>query len=89
VCPDVSLGGTDDAVLVDGDIVDGVTTVTFRRPLVTGDAANDVPVRANDNVHVIASIGTLNDRREPKYHHAHRTATSSEFETRIQAGKQK
>lgn len=44
VCPDERIGGRNDATLISGSRDNGITTVTFRRPLKTNEAIHDQPI---------------------------------------------
>lgn len=52
----------------------GVTSVTFRRPLQTNEPVNDLPFRVGQSgkigQSVIAAIGLLNSRKEANKHNA-------------------
>ncbi|KAK7794155.1 hypothetical protein R5R35_005362 [Gryllus longicercus] len=68
VCPDVRISGHDDAQLIQGDRKNGVTTVTYTRPLITNDPIHDRGIPSNGEVNVIAAIGALNSRKEANSH---------------------
>ncbi|XP_012542491.1 protein Skeletor, isoforms B/C [Monomorium pharaonis] len=67
VCPDQRIGGRNDAILVHGERKNGVTTVTYTRPLRTNEPEKDriIPERETS---VIAAIGSLNARGEANAH---------------------
>ncbi|XP_026469560.1 protein Skeletor, isoforms B/C-like [Ctenocephalides felis] len=71
-CPDERIGGRNDAKVVRGTRRNGVTSVTFRRPLQTNEPVNDFPFRVGGSGQnaqsVIAAIGPLNSRREVNKH---------------------
>nr|XP_031827356.1 protein Skeletor, isoforms B/C [Nomia melanderi] len=67
VCPDERVGGKNDAVLVHGKRKDGVTTVTYTRPLRTNEPVKDRMI-PNSETSVIAAIGPLNPRGEANAH---------------------
>ncbi|XP_063228586.1 protein Skeletor, isoforms B/C isoform X2 [Bacillus rossius redtenbacheri] len=68
VCPDERIGGRNDVTLVSGDRRNGVTTVTFRRPLQTNEPINDRAIPGEGEASVIAAIGPLNSRKEANAH---------------------
>jgi hypothetical protein len=70
VCPDERIGGRNDAVLVSGERKNGVTTITYRRPLQTNEPINDQPIPTDAEVSVIAAIGPLNTNKEANSHAA-------------------
>ncbi|XP_029156481.1 protein Skeletor, isoforms B/C isoform X2 [Nylanderia fulva] len=67
VCPDKRVGGRNDAVFMKGERKNGITTVTYRRPLRTNEPVKDrmIPERETS---VIAAIGPLNSRGEANAH---------------------
>ncbi|XP_020298451.1 protein Skeletor, isoforms B/C isoform X2 [Pseudomyrmex gracilis] len=67
VCPDKRVGGKNDAVFVHGERKNGITTVTYTRPLRTNEPEKDrmIPERETS---VIAAIGPLNVRGEANAH---------------------
>ncbi|EGI57537.1 DOMON domain-containing protein, partial [Acromyrmex echinatior] len=67
VCPDQRIGGRNDAILVHGERQNGITTVTYTRPLRTNEPEKDrmIPERETS---VIAAIGSLNARGEANAH---------------------
>ncbi|XP_039308067.1 protein Skeletor, isoforms B/C isoform X2 [Solenopsis invicta] len=67
VCPDQRIGGRNDASLVHGERKNGITTVTYTRPLRTNEPEKDriIPERETS---VIAAIGSLNSRGEANAH---------------------
>lgn len=67
VCPDKRVGGRNDAVFVKGERKNGITTVTYTRPLRTNEPVKDrmIPERETS---VIAAIGPLNSRGEANAH---------------------
>ncbi|XP_074107985.1 protein Skeletor, isoforms B/C [Cotesia typhae] len=67
VCPDERVGGKNDAVLIDGERKNGVTTVTYMRPLSTNEPEKDRMI-PNGATSIIAAIGTLNSRGEANSH---------------------
>ncbi|CAL7946334.1 unnamed protein product [Xylocopa violacea] len=69
VCPDVRVGGKNDAVLIHGERKNGVTTVTYTRPLRTNEPVKDRMI-PNEETSVIAAIGPLNSRAEANAHHS-------------------
>ncbi|KAF0293008.1 Protein Skeletor, isoforms B/C [Amphibalanus amphitrite] len=68
VCVDEEIGGRNDAQVISGKRQNGVTTVTFKRPIITGDNRADRPYIINGGVQVIAAIGPLNSRKQANYH---------------------
>lgn len=68
VCPDERIGGRNDVTLLHGDRKNGVTTITYQRPLQTNEAINDRAIPINGEVSVIAAFGPLNSRREANAH---------------------
>lgn len=68
VCPDDRIGGRNDVTLITGDRKNGVTTVTYQRPLQTNEPVNDKAIPINGEVTVIAAFGPLNSRREANAH---------------------
>nr|XP_018906629.1 PREDICTED: protein Skeletor, isoforms B/C-like [Bemisia tabaci] len=85
VCPDERIGGRDDVELVAGERRNGVTVVTYRRPLQTNEPINDRPVPLDREVVVIAAIGPLNARLEANAHEAEDKTTD---DIRINFGSQ-
>ncbi|XP_076750805.1 protein Skeletor, isoforms B/C isoform X2 [Xylocopa sonorina] len=69
VCPDARVGGKNDAVLIHGERKNGVTTVTYTRPLRTNEPVKDRMI-PNEETSVIAAIGPLNSRAEANAHHS-------------------
>ncbi|XP_029042533.1 protein Skeletor, isoforms B/C isoform X1 [Osmia bicornis bicornis] len=67
VCPDVRIGGKNHADFVDGERNDGVTTVTYTRPLRTDEPMVDRAIPSTETS-VIAAIGPLNVRGEANAH---------------------
>ncbi|XP_054005664.1 protein Skeletor, isoforms B/C isoform X1 [Hylaeus anthracinus] len=67
VCPDERVGGKNDAVLVHGERNNGVTTVTYMRPLRTNEPVKDRMI-PDSETSVIAAIGKLNHRGEANAH---------------------
>ncbi|XP_076668172.1 protein Skeletor, isoforms B/C isoform X4 [Andrena cerasifolii] len=67
VCPDERVGGKNDAVLLDGERKNGVTTVTYTRPLRTNEPVMDRMIPEVETS-VIAAIGPLNLRGEANAH---------------------
>ncbi|KAL4706946.1 hypothetical protein ACJJTC_005215 [Scirpophaga incertulas] len=68
VCPDARIGGTNDVILVSGNQRNGVTTITYRRPLVAKETALDKEIRTTRPQSVIAAFGPLNSRAEANAH---------------------
>nr|XP_008197570.1 PREDICTED: protein Skeletor, isoforms B/C isoform X2 [Tribolium castaneum] len=68
VCPDERIGGRNDVTLVSGDRKNGITTITYMRPLQTNEAVNDRPIPSQGNISVIAAFGPLNSRKEANAH---------------------
>ncbi|XP_028028107.1 protein Skeletor, isoforms B/C isoform X2 [Bombyx mandarina] len=68
VCPDQRLGGSNDAVLVTGRQRDGVTTITYRRPLAAAEPSRDREVLSSRSQSIIAAFGPLNSRSEANAH---------------------
>ncbi|XP_014613047.1 PREDICTED: protein Skeletor, isoforms B/C [Polistes canadensis] len=69
VCPDERVGGKNDAVLLHGDRRNGITTVTYMRPLRTNEPVKDRMIPESET-NVIAAIGPLNSRGEANAHQA-------------------
>ncbi|XP_032682523.1 protein Skeletor, isoforms B/C isoform X2 [Odontomachus brunneus] len=67
VCPDKRIGGRNDAVLVNGERKNGITTVTYTRPLRTNEPVKDRMIPEAETS-VIAAIGPLNSRGEANAH---------------------
>ncbi|XP_076280372.1 protein Skeletor, isoforms B/C isoform X1 [Lasioglossum baleicum] len=67
VCPDERLGGRNDAVYLHGERSNGVTTVTYTRPLSTNEPERDKMIPGYET-NVIAAIGPLNTRGEATAH---------------------
>ncbi|XP_011874994.1 PREDICTED: protein Skeletor, isoforms B/C [Vollenhovia emeryi] len=67
VCPDERIGGRNDVVLLRGERKNGVTTVTYTRPMRTNEPEKDrmIPERETS---VIAAIGLLNSQGEANAH---------------------
>ncbi|XP_018319148.1 protein Skeletor, isoforms B/C isoform X2 [Agrilus planipennis] len=68
VCPDERIGGRNDVILLNGERKNGVTTITYTRPLQTNEAINDRPIPSQGEVSIIAAIGPLNARKEANAH---------------------
>ncbi|XP_074032927.1 protein Skeletor, isoforms B/C isoform X2 [Leptinotarsa decemlineata] len=68
VCPDERIGGRNDATLISGSRANGITSITFRRPLKTNEAINDQPIPLQGEVSVIAAFGPLNALKEANAH---------------------
>lgn len=68
VCPDERIGGRNDVTLLSGDRRNGITTITYSRPLQTNEALNDRPIPSQGEVSVIAAFGPLNARKEANAH---------------------
>lgn len=75
VCPDERIGGRNDVRVVSGNRKNGVTSVTYTKPLQTNEAVNDRPIPSEGEVSVIAAIGPLNSRREANAHLPHDKTT--------------
>ena len=73
-CPDSRVGGRNDAVMLNGQRVNGVTTVVFQRSLDAQERFDQV-IPPVGRVNVIAAIGPLNSRKEANYHGSERTGT--------------
>ncbi|XP_044018684.1 protein Skeletor, isoforms B/C isoform X2 [Aphidius gifuensis] len=69
VCPDERVGGKNDAILLDGERKNGITTVTYVRPMRTNEPVKDRMIPESETS-VIAAIGILNDRGEANAHWA-------------------
>ncbi|CAL1688330.1 unnamed protein product [Lasius platythorax] len=67
VCPDKRVGGRNDAVFVHGERNNGITTVTYTRPLRTNEPVKDRMIPEKETS-VIAAIGHLNARGEANAH---------------------
>lgn len=50
VCPDERIGGRNDASIVAGERRNGVTTITYTRPLQTNEAVNDRAIPSQGEV---------------------------------------
>nr|XP_022918431.1 protein Skeletor, isoforms B/C isoform X1 [Onthophagus taurus] len=68
VCPDEVIGGRNDVVFISGEKSDGVTSITYTKPLQTNEAVNDRAIPSRGNVSVIAAIGRLNSKGEANAH---------------------
>ncbi|XP_063988735.1 protein Skeletor, isoforms B/C isoform X1 [Diachasmimorpha longicaudata] len=68
VCPDEKIGGKNDVILIDGGRKNGITTVTYKRPLRTNEPEKDRIIPEDGETSVIAAIGQLNDRAEANAH---------------------
>ncbi|XP_053619492.1 protein Skeletor, isoforms B/C isoform X2 [Plodia interpunctella] len=68
VCPDTKLGGTDDVALVSGNQKNGITTITYRRPLIATEPSKDKEVLTSRSQSVIAAFGPLNSKFEANAH---------------------
>ena len=75
-CPDERIGGRNDASALDGQRVNGVTTVVYQRTLDV-QPGFDQRIPLVGRVNVIASIGPLNSRKEANYH-SHRTGPTED-----------
>lgn len=58
VCPDERIGGRDDVVVLNGERKNGVTTITYSRPLQTNEALNDRPIPSHGEVRKMSSDGS-------------------------------
>ncbi|XP_014468058.1 PREDICTED: protein Skeletor, isoforms B/C isoform X2 [Dinoponera quadriceps] len=67
VCPDKRIGGKNDAVLLHGERKNGITTVTYTRPLRTNEPEKDKIIPEMETS-VIAAIGPLNAKGEANAH---------------------
>ncbi|XP_051157784.1 protein Skeletor, isoforms B/C isoform X2 [Leptopilina boulardi] len=67
VCPDERVGGKNDAILLGGTRKNGVTSVTYMRPLRTNEPVKDKMIPEFETS-VIAAIGRLNSRGEANAH---------------------
>ncbi|XP_026828705.1 protein Skeletor, isoforms B/C isoform X2 [Ooceraea biroi] len=67
VCPDKRVGGRNDAVFVHGERKNGITTVTYTRPLRTNEPVKDKMIPERETT-VIAAIGPLNSQGEANAH---------------------
>ncbi|XP_048001488.1 protein Skeletor, isoforms B/C [Leguminivora glycinivorella] len=68
VCPDARLGGSNDVVVVSGQQKNGITTITYRRPLAAKEPNKDKEVLTSRSQSVIAAFGPLNSRYEANAH---------------------
>ncbi|XP_052745057.1 protein Skeletor, isoforms B/C [Bicyclus anynana] len=68
VCPDLRLGGSNDAVVVSGSQKGGITTITYRRPLAASEPVKDKEILTTRSQSVIAAFGPLNNRYEANAH---------------------
>lgn len=50
VCPDERIGGRNDVTLVAGERTNGITTITYTRPLQTNEAVNDRSIPSQGEV---------------------------------------
>ena len=57
-CSDVSLGGTNDAMLVDARQTNGITVMKYRRALNTGDD-NDVVYDPSAPIYIVWAMGRM------------------------------
>lgn len=73
-CPDSRVGGRNDAIMLNGQRTNGVTTVVFQRSLDAQERFDQV-IPPVGRVNVIAAIGPLNSRKEANYHGSERTGT--------------
>ncbi|XP_070165249.1 protein Skeletor, isoforms B/C [Polyergus mexicanus] len=67
VCPDKRVGGRNDVMFVHGERKNGITTVTYTRPLRTNEPEKDKMIPESETS-VIAAIGSLNARGEANAH---------------------
>ncbi|XP_015597232.1 protein Skeletor, isoforms B/C isoform X2 [Cephus cinctus] len=67
VCPDERVGGKNDATLIHGERNNGITKVTYTRPMRTNELEKDKIIPDTDTS-IIAAIGPLNSRREANAH---------------------
>ncbi|KAL7307218.1 hypothetical protein TKK_0000941 [Trichogramma kaykai] len=82
VCPDHKIGGKNDAVLINGTRRNGVTSVTYKRPLRTNEALYDRMIPETETT-IIAAIGLLNKNYEAN---AHTSADATDEDIRINFG---
>lgn len=68
VCPDERIGGRNDVTLIHGKRENGITIITYMRPLQTNEAINDRAIPGEGEVSVIAAFGPLNSRQEANSH---------------------
>lgn len=59
-CPDILQGGTDDVEVMGGIIRNGVTHITFERPLNSGDTTADKPIPLDGPTYISWGIGDIN-----------------------------
>ncbi|XP_076244661.1 protein Skeletor, isoforms B/C [Calliopsis andreniformis] len=67
VCPDERVGGKNDVVLLHGERKNGITIVTYTRPLRTNEPVKDRMI-PDTETSVIAAIGPINVRGEANAH---------------------
>ncbi|XP_037295975.1 protein Skeletor, isoforms B/C isoform X1 [Manduca sexta] len=68
VCPDHKLGGSNDVVVVSGSQKNGITTITYRRPLAAKESSKDKEILTSRSQSVIAAFGPLNSKLEANAH---------------------
>ncbi|PRD32306.1 UNVERIFIED_CONTAM: Skeletor [Trichonephila clavipes] len=66
-CPDTKLRGEDNTELLSWEKSDGIFTVTYKRPLGSGDS-QDLSIPVSIPVSVVAAIGPLNSQKEVAFH---------------------
>lgn len=74
VCPDHRIGGKNDAVLLGGKRNNGITSVTYTRPLRTNEPVYDKIIPDKETT-IIAAIGLLNKDHEANAHQSFDSTT--------------
>ena len=66
-CPDNFVSGGDETVEASGSFASGLTSMSFKRPLVTGDPA-DLDTPSDGDMYIVWAMGRLGvDRRVTKH----------------------
>jgi peroxidase len=77
VCPDTQQGGNNDIISYAGSRVNGITTITFVRPLAARDPGLDREISLNGDVPIIFAMGDTNTGLS--YHGPNRGGTTVNF----------
>ncbi|XP_072177571.1 protein Skeletor, isoforms B/C-like isoform X1 [Diadema setosum] len=83
-CPDLIAAGagsaTDDVTLLSSVTVDGITHITYTRPLAAQDSTYDKPILTNGPTFVIWALGPINADGRVAYHNQKRSPRESNLQ---------
>lgn len=68
VCPDTKVGGVENNQIFTFFREDGITRLTFRRNLISGDEG-DLNYSKEEASYIVWSVGRLNKLKEPRFHY--------------------